>query len=125
MAYGVIGNTPVFGTGILGSSPGRPTIFLSNLTLYVFGIVIEKREEWLSTYDLPIINKTRFLRVFLLLQHVVLQYFVFMISTMHSERVKISIGHNLRVSKRCFHAEEIYRYLHQAQVKIIWSCLLA
>ena len=29
MAYGVIGNTAVFGTAILGSSPGRPAVPVS------------------------------------------------------------------------------------------------
>jgi hypothetical protein len=29
LAYGVIGNTPVFGTDIQGSSPCRPTIKIS------------------------------------------------------------------------------------------------
>ena len=35
LGYGVIGNTPVFGTGILGSSPSSPTI-LSLLCITAF-----------------------------------------------------------------------------------------
>ena len=37
LGYGVIGNTPVFGTGILGSSPSSPTLLkAANAAFFIF-----------------------------------------------------------------------------------------
>lgn len=40
MGYGVIGNTTVSGTVILGSSPGIPAIFSSLVEENIFGPIV-------------------------------------------------------------------------------------
>ena len=45
LGYGVIGNTPVFGTGILGSSPSSPT----TLSLLWYNNVSENQSKCVYT----------------------------------------------------------------------------